>query len=350
MKIVHIICSLCTGGAELLLLDLLRCQQAAGHELGLVVINDRYELDLCRRIPEGIKTVFVNRHQGSKNPWWLLKYNISLRQLRPDVVHFHHDAAVGMTSRSFLDALTVLTVHDTGINLRYISRPDALFAISEAVDEDIKRRYGAESVVVHNGVPVDSIAFSHHTSQNMSEFHIIQISRLDHDKKGQDLLIKAVGRLKTEGYRLKVDFIGVGSEENYLRSLAEECGVGDDISFLGRRSRDYIYSHLCEYDVLVQPSRYEGFGLTVAEGMAAGIPVLVSDIEGPMEVIGHGRYGSSFKCGSADDLAEKIRHIYDNFDAARNLAQGEAREYCRRNFSVDATARAYIDQYKRLIK
>ena len=54
--------------------------------------------------------------------------------------------------------------------------------------------------------------------------------------------------------------------------------------FLVKQTQDYVAAHLTDYDLFVQPSRWEGFGLTVAEAMAAGVPVLVSEGQGPAEV------------------------------------------------------------------
>ena len=65
------------------------------------------------------------------------------------------------------------------------------------------------------------------------------------------------------------------------------------------------------YDLLVQPSRYEGFGLTVVEGMAAGVPVLVSDIEGPMEVIDKGRHGFAFRSEDFHDCGDRMMEIME---------------------------------------
>ena len=65
---------------------------------------------------------------------------------------------------------------------------------------------------------------------------------------------------------------------NYLIGLADKLHLNNYISFLGLRYRDYIYYHLSDYDLLVKPSLFEGFGLTIVEGKASGIEVLVSDI------------------------------------------------------------------------
>lgn len=65
----------------------------------------------------------------------------------------------------------------------------------------------------------------------------------------------------------------------------------DHVIFEGLKEQAWIYENLCRYDLFIQPSRYEGFGLTVAEAISAKVPVLVSNIEGPLEIIDGGRLG-----------------------------------------------------------
>lgn len=351
MKIVHVICSLNTGGAELMLLDIIGHQSSLGHKVSLVVTNESYEQKLVDMIPESVHSVFIHRPEGSRNPWWVLKINLTIQRLHPDIVHLHNDNGAGMCFNFLTGGKMVATVHDTNISLNHYLKLDCLYAISDAVKDDLKNRYEIDTHVVPNGISFEKIKIRGvNMARTSGKFRIVQVSRIDHTKKGQDLLIEAVSRLVGQGYDLTVDFIGFGPALEFLEELCRQRGIEDRVRFLGICSRGYVYEHLCDYDLLVQPSRYEGFGLTVAEGMAAGIPVLVSDIEGPMEVIAHGRYGTSFKSGSADDLADKLRYICNNYEAVMSLAQGEAREYCRRNFSVGSTARAYIDQYNRLLK
>lgn len=55
-----------------------------------------------------------------------------------------------------------------------------------------------------------------------------------------------------------------------------------------KKNQEWIYHNLCNFDLFIQPSRFEGFGLTVAEAIAAKVTVLVSNIQGPMEIIDDG--------------------------------------------------------------
>ena len=132
-----------------------------------------------------------------------------------------------------------------------------------------------------------------------------------------------------------------------LKDIANELNISNKVIFEGLKSQEYIYEHLCEYDCFIQPSRCEGFGLTVAEAMAAKVPVLVSDIQGPMEVIGYGKYGMSFKSEDVDDLADKLKIILQGgFDYS---LVDKAYEHVCKEYDVSKTAQKYIDEYTKVI-
>ena len=142
-----------------------------------------------------------------------------------------------------------------------------------------------------------------------------------------------------------IDFIGNGKNEAELKNLTKNYHLENNINFLGFQSRTYVYDNLCHYDLYVQPSIFEGFGLTIAEAIAAKVPVITSDLEGPIEVIDGGHYGIPFQCGNASDLAEKIMLFYNkeitiDTEAAWNFAH--------ENFDINAATQKYLDAYESL--
>ena len=97
----------------------------------------------------------------------------------------------------------------------------------------------------------------------------------------------------------------------------------------------------------IQPSTHEGFGLTVAEIIAAKVPVLVSDIEGPMEIIDYGKFGMYFKSKDIDDLADKLEIVLQGkYDYSK---VDQAYQHVSTNYSVQNTANKYIEEYKKVI-
>jgi len=128
--------------------------------------------------------------------------------------------------------------------------------------------------------------------------------------------------------------------------LVNSLGVEKYVDFIGEKSRSFIYKELKNYHLLVQPSFYEGFGLTVVEAMTAKIPVLVSNIEGPMEIIDYGNYGYYFNAGNEEDCAVKIKTIINEFSENDNSNKlDNAYNYAFSNFNIQATSQNYLDNY-----
>ena len=349
MKIVHLTWGLGVGGAETMLADIAN-EQAAAHEIWVVVVNRDIDASIALGAAPSLRWLTLNRPPGSSNPWHLLKLILWLWSVNPDVVHVHQESFIRL--RKSIRAPMVLTVHSTRSPLSdRLAAFDSVCCISEAVRDDVLSRFpGSRPRIVPNGINFKAVKPK--ARYGSIPFRIVQVSRLAHEIKGQDLLIRAL-RLVLDRMgenSVSADFIGGGTSLQYLRQLAVECGVDGRCHFFGAATRQFIYDALRDYDLLAQPSRYEGFGLTVIEGIAAGLPVLVSDIEGPMEIIEGGRLGWSFKCEDAEDLSSKIVELIalsreSDFAVRMRTRAGLAHD----RFDIKLTAQRYIDEYARCL-
>lgn len=350
MKIVHITYGLGFGGIETMLVNIANEQAKLGHEVHVIVINDIIEEDLLNSFVSNVKVHLLNRKRGSKNPLYLYQLNKELHAIAPDVIHLHYASISRYIFFKNLRSRVCVTLHDmcTPVNSKYLHKSGPVFAISEMVQSDIKKVTGLESTVVFNGI--DMNVFKERTNEEFNNpFRIVQVSRLMHRKKGQDILIQALKILVSRGVSdIKLTFIGDGESMAYLRSLTETLELEDKVEFLGKKSPDYISSHLRDYDLFVQPSRFEGFGLTVAEAMAARVPVLVSDNQAPMEIISGGKFGYHFTGGDAADCANRIEAIMKRKKIDKELV-GKAFEHVKENYSVRSTAKKYLELYDKLI-
>jgi glycosyltransferase involved in cell wall biosynthesis len=345
MKIVHFLWALQNGGAENLAVDLAN-EQSRDSEVTLLIANNRIDNTVRARIAPTVQFICVGRPEGSRNPYWILKLLFLLHRIAPQVIHAHSDNLAKLSR--FISAKLVLTVHDTHLSLSAAATRFALVCcISEAVLIDVRSRYQKLRVrQVNNGVMTSQIASRNR--QVATVVRGIQVSRLVHEKKGQDLLIRALVLVNSQPNqpKLMLDFVGEGPSLTYLHALAVDTGVIGYCRFVGPMSRSDIYEKLCSYDVLVQPSRYEGFGLTVAEGMAAGISVVVSDIEGPMEIIAKGKYGLFFKNGDVSSLAETLQQAIASIGTTKESGRlSTARNHVIENFDLAQTARHYSSIY-----
>lgn len=348
MNIVHLICSLLTGGTELMLIDLARCQVDMGHNVSIIIVNDSYEQELVDRIDKRINVRLIHRPEGSRNPLHLLRLYVCVKRLRPDIIHFHNEPAAKIAPL-FKKTIRVGTAHCTGINIRNYTKLDCIYAISQTVADDLSSRYNINAKIILNGIDFDAIKSNFLPYSEGKTFCIVQTGRLDCSIKGQDIMTKAVAILTKEGRNVSVDFIGEPYDCQKIEDLSTRLGVSNRVHILGRKSREYIYANLCTYHLGAMPSRHEGFGLTLVEAMAAKIPVVATNVDGPAEILMNNRYGLLCKPEDPEDLARAIESVMDNYTNFSANAQGPAYDYARDNFSIDATAAHYVQEYQRLL-
>lgn len=347
MKIIHCIWSFNTGGAETMLIDIAN-EQAKTQEVYVLIVNDSYQQFLIDRFSPEVKVILNKRKPNSRSLWPLIRLNRTLLRLRPDVIHIHN-AKLPKVIIPLVSHGLFLTVHALQIPLESVRHGMKLIAISEAVKEDVLCRGSYDITTIPNGIDVGAVKKRERHGLE-GKMRIVQVAGLNAEKKGQDILIDAIALLKNRGMDcIEVDFIGEGISGEVLKALAQEKGIATQVHFLGLRDRDYIYSHLKDYDMMCHPSRYEGFGLTVAEGIAAMLPVLVSDEGGPYEIIERGRYGTSFKMESVEDCADKIEYIYANYLEVLNLTE-DAYEHTQKHYSIKRMVESYLELYAKALK
>lgn len=261
-----------------------RPDAALKHDFGDRVVC----LDLSRSQLEGLRLPAL---------WRLWRW--SRPQPRFDVLIAHRFKALtlGLRLRRLGMARHVFgVVHEIGQfeghRRRVITRaaPLTLLGVSEAVRLDLLRRFprvpAGRVRVLPNAVcerPLLERAQALAVLQlSPRRFWFGSVGRLVRIK-GYDLLLRAFAPLARELPDVGLALIGAGSEEGALRALCRDLGIGEQVAFCGWRTD--AHSLLGAFDVCVFPSREEGFGLAIAEAMAAGRPVIASQVGGVPEVV-----------------------------------------------------------------
>ena len=294
-----------------------------------------------------IKIHFLNRRPKSINPIKLIQFNINIFRIQPDILHFHDHNGIRLILKKG-KAKTFLTIHGLKNPKKYFSRYDKLISISKAVKNDLIAKGPHNSTLIYNGVDFSKIAIKE-TFSPFNVFKIVEVGRLNHEIKGQDILLKALHFLLTsKGIKnFSLDFIGEGPSLKYLQELTQTLKLENFVNFKGLKTRKEIYQMLSNYHLLIQPSRTEGFGLTIVEAMAAKIPVIVSNIEGPIEIIENGEYGTCFIAGNHISCANAIENVINNFYVSDYLGYlNKTYKYASTHFSVQQTSREYLKCYK----
>lgn len=164
--------------------------------------------------------------------------------------------------------------------------------------------------------------------------------------KGIDLLIEATARLSNTFPRLRLEIAGSGPERSSLEALVRDAGLEGRVAFLGWC--DDLAPILARWDLFCLPSRAEGFGLAALEAMAAGLPVIASDVGGLAELIDHERNGWLVPAGVPGALADAVDEVLR--DPVRRHAVGEAgRQRVSTAFSAARMVDATLDVYAEVL-
>jgi glycosyltransferase involved in cell wall biosynthesis len=282
--------------------------------------------------------------RGGRDPVGAVRLARALRRHRPEIVHLH----VGGRSRVWpLQALSSAkrvahlhgTTTDDGTPLaleQFVRSSDAAIATSNAVAEAV-----GPAAVIYPGVDPPQWQ----ASLGERPPAIGTVGRLE-PTKSLGVLLEAAALLRGRHPELRVEIAGSGSCEPPLRSLAERLGVASVVTFLGwRKDVDSLHRR---WQVLVQPSAHEGFGIAALEAMAAGLPVVASATGGLPELVEDERTGFLVPAGDVEALAARLDRLLQD-EALRARIGDAARERALRSFSVAEMAARTAAVYDRLL-
>jgi phosphatidyl-myo-inositol alpha-mannosyltransferase len=265
-----------------------------------------------------------------------------LREGRFDVIHLHEPAAPSLSLLALFmaEGPVVATFHSSNVRSRAMSaggsilRPSlekitARIAVSEYARNTLVQHLGGEPVVIPNGVYVDRYCDAVvRDGWRGGGPTIAFVGRIDEPRKGLQLLLKALARIAGTHPGTRLLVVGGGDVDAARRRVPRE--LTDNVLFLGSVSDEEKASALRTADLYVAPNTGgESFGIVLIEAMAAGTPVLASDIPAFRRVLGDGAYGTAFRNGEVADLAAKAADILDD-GANREQLRAAASQVVRR--------------------
>ena len=354
MKILHAIYSFNIGGSETMLVDIIN-QQCKTDVVNLLIVNDNLNQSLLETIDKRVSVFLIGRKEGNKLQLFAVfwKINAILRKIRPDVIHCHDSNLFPFFAK--WRRKTCLTIHNVKLPSLFFKYYGKVFAISSSVREDVKKRTGIDVEIVYNGIETENYLprTNYDFFPKEEPFKIVLVSRLFPSQKGQHIAIEALRLLleKYQGINVKLFFVGTGEALEILKNSAVRENVDKYIVFHGQADRLWIKNNLKDFHLLIQPSLYEGFGLTVIEGIAAGLPVIASDIDGPKEIFDILKAGICVEAGNPNDLADKIYQIYICYTSGNLLNYNYVitDKTKLKLFDIHTTASCYLEQYRNLI-
>lgn len=147
--------------------------------------------------------------------------------------------------------------------------------------------------------------------------NIISLGRLDEGKDFQTL-IKAFSLIYEENPSLILTIFGEGPERHNLETRIKQLNLEDRVFLPGAIKN--IHEKLINCDLFVFPSRYEGFPNALCEAMTVGLPVIVSNCSGNIDVVEDAVNGRIFNIGNDGELAQIITELADDFEQRKSLS------------------------------
>ena len=283
------------------------------------------------------------------------------RRARPDVIHINglhfHSSAVGLGVARRHRIPVVTTTHLADVT----AMPGRIRQASILFDRFAGKRIMAASARV---VAVSQAAAEHAVALGADPEHVSvalngvdrkRFTRRDHGPRTTQLRVALVGRLiANKGHRLALEaiadarrrgrdvtltIIGDGPLEPEARRQVAELGLGTSVHFVGRVTD--VAERLAHVDVLLRPSYTEGLPLAVLEALAAGVPVICTDVPGNAEAVRDGIDGFVVPIGDVIALADAMVRVADDRELLEQLAV--AAEKGADRFNWDTCAAAHLE-------
>ena len=186
---------------------------------------------------------------------------------------------------------------------------ERIFVVSETgktIFDQIFPQFKDKTEVFHNIVSpsqIKELAISGESfKDDFKGKRILTVGRIS-PEKGQFEAVQALKILKEKGYDIRWYFVGEGSDLERCKKEVERLELSEDVFFLGTKVNPYAYMRDC--DIYMQPSRHEGFCITLAEALCFGNPIVSTDFTGAREQL-RGRENGFVVGMSSEEITEGI--------------------------------------------
>lgn len=345
-KILFITGQLNAGGAERVLIDILRYFDYT-----------KYQVDLCQIIKGGTLIDEVPNKVNIYHVWdnYTLHYKFSYRasnrlgidyfirkKLKQKITN-KYDVVI-----SFLEGMPLkmhAILNPNAINISWVhvdlytfpyekkqfrkleevdayNKMDKIICVANDTKNCFIKRFPNVNTsinVIYN--PIDNqkiVSLANEYFVNRSDLFTISVLGRLCPQKCVDRVIRLASNLKQNGYKFQINIIGDGELRNELEQLSRELNVSDVVTFHGYKKNPYPL--IKSSDLLLSCSGFEGFSLSICEAMCLGVPVISTKTAGPTEIIGNNEYG--ILCGHSDyDIFNAVKYAIENRYALDKYSQ-----------------------------
>lgn len=355
--VVHLVSTLGVGGQEMVILSLVENIDRSRFRPVVLTLHEGGPVaDRIRALGVPVEVVGSRGLSGFQ---LVRRIAARLRAHDAQVLHTHNPAPHQHGAAARLIAGTPVLIHTKHgrnnfptrtrrwaeqIAGRFSDLVIAVSADSADVARTIDRVPEHKLRVIHNGIAVDAVPLASVGRSNRPPraVHVARLNRI----KDQPTLLRAARIVADQVPGFTLDIVGDGPMGPIVRSLADDLDLGGIVRFHGMRSD--VGSFLADADLFVLSSLSEGIAITLLEAMAAGLPVVATEVGGNREVVRPGETGLLVPVGKPDEFAAAMIELLTNPERARAMGLA-GRQRVVSDFNITRTAAAYADAYESLL-
>ena len=340
-RILHLLGGAGTENASIARIIARLAEQLPGYQMNAWFLGS--DGPLREEMPQVLETrVFPFRFDSFSSHIRLWR---ELRRVETDLIHFHlRSRRTLWTARSSARGPILLHLHSHGHEtgraepvLIATRGADAVVATSHAV----ARRADRPCLVVHPGVPLPG-ALCRRSGPALTIGSAGRLSRV----KGMIHLVQAAALLRDQLPEARIEIAGEGQERPSLESEISRLGLEGNVRLLGWQPD--LYQAMGEWDIYVQPSTSEGFGIAVVQAMNAALPVVGTRVGGLEEIILDDATGILVEAGNPQAIAAAVLRLAKD-PALRNAMGERGRRRAQEEFSPQRMAAALDRIYDKLL-
>lgn len=349
--IVHIMPALTFGGAEKMVVELIRHADPTEFSFSIITL---YDLNpLAAELPPDVPVFVMNKKSGLD--WGLVRrIEAKLRVLQPDIVHTHlfGGDVWGRLAARRLRLPVITTEHNINVDESWLQtfvkrclrrRSQIYVALSRAIADYINHAYGVQQAeIIPSGI--DLTRFRNFAPPAFgAPVKILLLGRLTM-QKGQIVALRALSQMRHHNWRLTI--AGNGEDREKIVHMTNALSLADRVRLLS--ATHDVPKLLAEHDIVLMPSLWEGLGIVAREAMAAERVIIASRTGGLPEFITHSQTGYLVEPNNPLALREVIEWVIQHPEEALSVA-AEARVAAEQSFGVEPMVRAYAKLYRQLV-
>jgi glycosyltransferase involved in cell wall biosynthesis len=358
IKILYIIPSLNSGGAERFILDLIYNLNLDIFDPYLLLFNGK-GFFYSEALDKGLN-IKVLKKKFKIDVFNFYNIYRHIKKIKPDIIHtqlggdiYGKMAAKLVGTQNIISTEQNVLINDNKV-IKFLKKrtaefSDKVIAISSAVKKDIIENYQVPSEkinLIFNGICVEK--FQQDRKKNINDGQIVfgSIGRLT-SQKNFSLLIEALSKVRNKNFKCLI--VGEGELREKLEKEIEKYNLSDQIKLLGL-TKD-IKGFLSELDFFVLPSKWEGLGVVLLEAGLSKLPILASATGGILDIIKDKKTGILFRNNDLSDLVKKLNYFLDfkNKEELDSLGLN-LNNYILDKFDIKRVASQYENVYLSLIK